>query len=263
VDAIICDPPYPEISRPYGRLTEAEWWSLMMDVCREVRRVLKPAGSAVFVLQPNSRKVGSMRPWLFEFQAWACREWNMVQDAYWWNITAMPEAHAIQGGLMRPSVKACVWLGPPDCYRNQAAVLWEESARNAHLRLSERFENRHTYPGGHGKDSGIYQVSAERGGVTPFNVIPAGSGRMAGMAGHPAGTPINVADWLVRFISPPNGLVCDPFMGSGTVGLAALKRGRSFIGFEQMHEYFAIAESRINAEINKHPLLATLRTPNA
>lgn len=73
----------------------------MMGVCKEVRRILKPTGSAVFILQPNSRKIGSMRGWLFEFQAWICREWNMVQDAWWWNYRAPPEAHAIQGRLVR------------------------------------------------------------------------------------------------------------------------------------------------------------------
>ena len=62
VDAVITDPPYPEIDRPYGRLTESEWWSLIVEgVIPEVRRILKPTGSAVFILQPNSRKVGSMR----------------------------------------------------------------------------------------------------------------------------------------------------------------------------------------------------------
>ena len=69
VDAVITDPPYPEISRDYGRMTEAQWWDMMMGVCAEVRRVLKPTGSAVFILQPNSRKVGSMRGWLWEFMA--------------------------------------------------------------------------------------------------------------------------------------------------------------------------------------------------
>ncbi len=57
VDAVITDPPYPEISRAYGRMTEAEWWDMMMVVCTETRRILKPTGSAVFILQPNSRKV--------------------------------------------------------------------------------------------------------------------------------------------------------------------------------------------------------------
>ena len=97
VDAVIIDPPYPEIKRDYGKWTVEEWWAMMRPVVRETRRILKPTGSAVFILQPNSEHVGQMRGWLWEFMAWICRDWNMVQDVWWWNISAMPEAHAIQG----------------------------------------------------------------------------------------------------------------------------------------------------------------------
>ena len=64
VDAVITDPPYAEVARDYGRWTEDEWAAMMHAVVGEVRRVLKPTGSAMFVLQPNSEKVGKMRPWL-------------------------------------------------------------------------------------------------------------------------------------------------------------------------------------------------------
>lgn len=62
VSAIITDPPYPEIDRDYGRLTEREWEDLMGGVLRESRRVLKPRGSAVYILQSNSESVGRVRP---------------------------------------------------------------------------------------------------------------------------------------------------------------------------------------------------------
>jgi DNA modification methylase len=106
VDAVIADPPYPEIQRSYGRMTEAEWHAMMRVVVPECRRILKPSGSAVFILQPNSRKVGSMRPWLWEFMAWCCHEWNMVQDAWWWNIAALPLGGSNKQGLLRSSLKA-------------------------------------------------------------------------------------------------------------------------------------------------------------
>lgn len=144
VDAVITDPPYPEIDRPYGRMTEAEWHAMMRGVVAECRRALKPRGSAVFILQPNSERVGRMRPWLWEFMAWTTREWGMVQDAWWWNHATMPsEQCQKKWGLMRPSLKACVWLGPSDCYRNQDEVLWSESERNAASRNGDRALRRH------------------------------------------------------------------------------------------------------------------------
>lgn len=54
VDAIITDVPYPEVDRDYGVWSESEWWKLMMDVCVEARRVLKPSGSAMFILSKSS-----------------------------------------------------------------------------------------------------------------------------------------------------------------------------------------------------------------
>jgi hypothetical protein len=252
VDAIITDPPYPEINRPYGRMTEAEWDAMMRRLIPECRRVLKPTGSAVFILQPNSKKVGSMRPWLWEFMAWTCREWNMIQDAWWWNTNAIPEAHSIQGRLMRPSLKACVWLGSPGCYRDQDSVLWDESQRNKTARLVSRM-GRTSQPSGHGVVTARSRSACvARGGVTPFNVIPTAHGngssdRVAASHGHSAGTPMLLADWWTRYISPPGGLILDPFSGSGTMGLAAIKGGRDFIGIERDPGYFAIGQSRISA----------------
>ena len=58
IDLILTDPPYPEIDREYGKLTEAEWHELMNAVVTEGRRVLKPTGSMVVILQPNFEKIG-------------------------------------------------------------------------------------------------------------------------------------------------------------------------------------------------------------
>lgn len=259
VDAVICDPPYPEISRPYGRMTEAAWHEMMRNVVGECRRILNPTGSAVFVLQPNSERVGRMRPWLWEFMAWTAREWNQVQDAWWWRFDALPLTKN-DPNLMRGSVKACVWLGPENCYRDASTVLWEESQASRAQREAERLNNRAYVV--RDKATRVNVVSdrargaaERRGGVTPFNLLPVGSDGKEGKTKHAARTPLALCDWWVRYISPPEGVVCDPFMGSGTTGIAALKRGRSFIGIEKMPEYFAIAERRIAAARDATPLL--------
>jgi DNA modification methylase len=62
---------------------------------------------------------------------------------------------------------------------------------------------------------------------------------------HPTVKPIELMRWLVRLITPPGGVVLDPFTGSGTTGCAAALEGFDFIGFEREHEYVAIAEARI------------------
>lgn len=60
---------------------------------------------------------------------------------------------------------------------------------------------------------------------------------------HPNQKPVGLLKLLMR--SLPEGTVCDPFMGSGSTGVAALQSGRSFVGCEINPEYFAIARRRI------------------
>lgn len=257
IDCVITDPPYPEIDRAYGRMTEAAWWEMMMGVCAETRRLLKPTGSAVFILQPNSRKVGSMRGWLFEFQAWICREWNMVQDVWWWNIAALPVGGAITDGLTRGSLKACVWAGTEKCYRRQESVLWYETASNAKSRMAGRIEKRVSPSGRQVNTHKAVGAAFIRGGVTPYNVLPYANNWQsdnAGTHGHGAGTPLELAKWWTRYICPPGGTVLDPFVGSGTMMLAAMEYGCGAIGIERDPGYFAIAQRRIE-DAAAQPLL--------
>jgi len=62
---------------------------------------------------------------------------------------------------------------------------------------------------------------------------------------HPTVKPIALMRYLVRLVTPPDGTVLDPFMGSGSTGCAVVMEGFNFIGIEQDAEYIAIAEQRI------------------
>lgn len=64
---------------------------------------------------------------------------------------------------------------------------------------------------------------------------------------HPTVKPTDLMRYLCRLVTPPGGVVMDPFMGSGSTGKAAVLEGFGFIGIERDPEYFAIAEARINA----------------
>jgi site-specific DNA-methyltransferase (adenine-specific) len=62
---------------------------------------------------------------------------------------------------------------------------------------------------------------------------------------HPTQKPLKIVERMVLASSPPGGLVLDPFMGSGTTAVAALRHGRSFVGFELNRGYFAAARRRV------------------
>ena len=67
---------------------------------------------------------------------------------------------------------------------------------------------------------------------------------------HPTVKPTTLMQYLVRLVTPPNGTVLDPFMGSGSTGKACAYEGFDFIGIEQSAEYIEIAQARIDFALN-------------
>ena len=59
--------------------------------------------------------------------------------------------------------------------------------------------------------------------------------------------PIALMEYLIKMVTPKGGIVLDPFMGSGSTGIACKKLNREFIGIELDADYCKIAEARINA----------------
>ncbi len=68
---------------------------------------------------------------------------------------------------------------------------------------------------------------------------------------HPTVKPTDLMRYLCRLITPPGGIVLDPFTGSGSTGKAAMTEGFRFIGIEREAEYIEIARARISAEAEK------------
>jgi len=68
---------------------------------------------------------------------------------------------------------------------------------------------------------------------------------------HPTVKPLALMRYLCRLVTPPNGLILDPFMGSGTTGVAAKAEGFRFVGIDNNLEYCKIAKARIGAGLFK------------
>jgi len=64
---------------------------------------------------------------------------------------------------------------------------------------------------------------------------------------HPTVKPTDLMKYLCRLVTPPNGIVLDPFMGSGSTGKAALQEGFKFVGIEMNKEYYEIAQNRLSS----------------
>ena len=68
---------------------------------------------------------------------------------------------------------------------------------------------------------------------------------------HPASFPVELAQNCILLTTDNNGLILDPFMGSGTTGVACVNTNRNFIGIELDSGYFEIAKKRIEETQNK------------
>jgi DNA modification methylase len=70
--------------------------------------------------------------------------------------------------------------------------------------------------------------------------------RSAGLTTHCAAFPVELPEWAIRCYGRPNATVLDPFMGSGTTGVACAQEGRKFIGIEKSPDYFETAKLRVD-----------------
>ena len=95
-----------------------------------------------------------------------------------------------------------------------------------------------------GYDAGSYFADANpsRRNVMVADALRAGNSEKAG---HPTQKPLSVMEHLVSALVAPEKCALDPFMGSGTTGVAAMRLGRKFIGIEREPKYFEIACRRI------------------
>ncbi len=66
---------------------------------------------------------------------------------------------------------------------------------------------------------------------------------------HPTVKPVALMEYLIRLVTPPGGIVLDPFTGSGTTGKAAVRLGFRFFGIESEAEYVELARKRIEFEV--------------
>lgn len=160
------------------------------------------------------------------------------------------------------------WPGPGDEWRDNrdagpqssGAVPWASGTKDAHT-LGRWPANVYACPKasraereagcGHLKGRAGFEAVERTEGSAGLDNPRAGAGRTAGEVRnhHPTVKPAALMAWLCRLVGgQPGSLILDPFAGSGTTGIAALREGFRFLGFELDPEYIEIAEARITGD---------------
>lgn len=115
------------------------------------------------------------------------------------------------------------------------------------IRIPQKYPGKRAYKG---PNQG--NLSGNPLGKNPSDVwdIPNVKANHIEKTNHPCQFPVAIPLRLIRALTVPGALVLDPFMGSGTTGVAALIEGRRFAGAELVKEYYDISVERLNAAAN-------------
>ena len=246
VDLIVTSPPYADSRRRHYDSVHpddfAEWF---MTFHEPFWKALKPSGS--LVVNIKDKVVGGVRHryvWR-TMEALADAGWLAIEDYVWHKTNPMPGYWPTR---LRDGWEYCFHLSKGRRpYFNADAVRqpvgdWVESRLR---KLGENDVKRHNSANasGFGRDISKW---VDKQTVLPSNVL---SYALVGKnKGHPAVFPVDLPLFFIKLLCPEDGLVCDPFGGSGSTGIAALALGRSCVLIDNNPEYCRAAVSRLDSE---------------
>jgi site-specific DNA-methyltransferase (adenine-specific) len=163
-----------------------------------------------------------------------------------------PEALERQAAKVRANVQRSEELGrwPANLIHDgsdEVVGLFPHATSGAFNQASKSAENQI-----YGKHNGYQnpkQYAGDSGSAARFFYCAKASKRDRGTDNtHPTVKPTDLMRYLCRLVTPPGGVVLDPFMGSGSTGKAANLEGFRFIGVERDRDYMLIAEARVGAK---------------
>ena len=241
IDLIVTSPPYAERrKKQYGGISPHEYPSWMLSVVDECMRVLKDTGS--FVLNIKEHVTSGTRDQYVLRTVLAIAEHYRWVDTYVW-VKKNPFPTGSKRRL-KDAFEYCYHFTKTKDFKffpEQALVPADSKFLESESR--RRNTGAHNVANGSGMNMSCRVASSAM--VRPSNVITMATD--TSNHSHPATFPIGLPDRFIRLMTAEGDVVMDPFMGSGTTGVAAARLGRSFVGIDIVPDYCRIAEARIGA----------------
>jgi DNA modification methylase len=237
VDAVITSPPYAmQRKATYGGVPEADYPAWTVAWMREARRLLKPDGSVVINIRPHVRN-GQISDYTLRTRL-ALREdgWAEVEELIWHKKGGAPLGHV---GRPRRSWESMHWFahhGRPFCDPKAAG---SPTMRFGGLAGGRRGTHIH------GPQADLVAGVARVGDVVEISTRK--NENDGALNRHPAPYPPALAEWVGKLVCPTGGTILDPFSGSASTGIAAIRNGWDYIGIEAMAEYAAMSRRRLRA----------------
>ena len=242
-DLIVTSPPYADSrKKTYGGIAPDDYVDWFLPISAELYRVLKPDGS--FILNIKERVVkGERHTYVIELiLAMRQQGWLWTEEYCWHKKNSYPGKWP---NRFRDSWERCLHFTKQRKFKMfQEDVMvpigdWADS-RLKNLSETDKARDESRVESGFGKNVSNW---VGRDKVYPTNVLHMAT--ETSNKRHSAVFPETLPTWFIKLFTKPDDIVLDPFMGSGTTGVAAKQLGRHYIGIEKESKYCAYAATRI------------------
>jgi site-specific DNA-methyltransferase (adenine-specific) len=242
IDLVVTSPPYADQRRQtYGGIAPDKYVEWFLPITDQLYRVLKPSGS--FILNIKERVVGGERhtyviELILEMRK---RGWLWTEEYCWHKKNCYPGKWP---NRFRDAWERCLhFTKRRDFAMYQEEVMvpvgdWAESRLRV-LSDTDRRRDESKVESGFGKNISNW---VGRDKVYPTNVLHLAT--ECSNRSHSAVFPVALPLWFINLFTKPGDIVLDPFIGSGTTAIAAIRAGRTFVGIEMMQEYYQLALDR-------------------
>lgn len=254
IDLIFTSPPYADQrTRTYGGVSPDEYVDWFMPKATQFLRVLKPTGT--FVLNIKERVVnGERHTYVIDLILKMRKQgWLWTEEFMWHKKNSYPGKWP---NRFRDNWERLIQFNKDrkfNMYQEAVMVPIGDWAKDRLAKLSETDKIRDESKVGSGFGKNVSNWLG-RNKVYPTNVIHMST--ECSNQDHSATFPIELPSWFIKLFTQPNDMVLDPFMGSGTTALAAIRLGRNFVGIDISKEYISLARKRTANEQISLPIVS-------
>lgn len=234
-DCIITSPPYAEQRKnQYGGINEKDYPHWTLEWMNIAETLLKEDGSILINIRPHL-KDGQISDYILKTRL-LLREngWIENEELIWIKPDSPP-----LGSIKRPR-------------RAWESILWFSKCKNPYCntKSESNISNRIGYENNKFEEGGTSHIHAGQNkakvGFARFkDYIECGTGRVEKGFSNSAMYPPEISEYLVNLFCPKDGIVVDPFMGSGTTIRQSIRMNRGFVGFEVKDRDFQEADDSI------------------
>ena len=242
IDLIITSPPYSSMKTYIDNNgihpdNYVEWF---LPICNEICRVMKPTGS--FILNINDKVENRFRhPYVFDLisELHKRTDLKMFERLFWNKLKSLPNK-----SRFGDRIEYIFWFAKTKDFYFDIDKMRTEYSQTSIDRMKKPLKKRFARTENEINDYKSWEPNPK--GALPSSLISISSESKKIADNHVAVYPVELVKYFIKGSTKEGDVVLDPFMGTGTTGLAAKQLNRNWIGFDLQEEYIKAAKIRID-----------------